>query len=296
MAMLEIPVVNAFVDGGRGGNPAGVVLGAERFGQAAKQRIAASVGLSETAFVSPSAVADFKLEFFTPTRQIAHCGHATVAAFSYLVQQGLLRAERSSKETIDGTREILIRGDQAFMEQRAPRYAALGTAEAPVSVGAVLESLALGADALIAGQAPVVVNTGVNCLVVPLRSEAAVLGLKPDMAAIERISEALDLVEYYVFSTETRVAGRAAGARMFAPRYGIPEEAATGMAAGPLACYLYDYLNLKQGTIVIEQGHLMAPPSPSELIAELLLAEGRIAGLIVGGRAVVSQTIEIEAP
>ncbi|HEY1015807.1 MAG TPA: PhzF family phenazine biosynthesis protein [Herpetosiphonaceae bacterium] len=296
MATLQIPVVNAFVDGGRGGNPAGVVLGAERFDQAAKQRIAASVGLSETAFVSPSEIADFKLEFFTPTRQIAHCGHATIATFSYLVQQGLLRAERSSKETIDGTREIIIRGDQAFMEQRAPRYAELGTPEAPVSVEAVLESLALGPDALLDGRAPVVVNTGVNCLVVPLRSEAAVLGLATDMAAIERISEELDLVEYYVFSTETRVAGRAAGARMFAPRYGIPEEAATGMAAGPLACYLYDRLGLKQEMIVIEQGHLMAPPSPSELIAELRLEDGLIAGLMVGGRAVVSQTVEIDWP
>jgi PhzF family phenazine biosynthesis protein len=281
------------VDGGAGGNPAGVVLNAERFDSAAKQRIAASAGLSETAFVSPSEVADFKLEFFTPTRQIAHCGHATIATFSYLVQQGMLKGAHSSKETIDGRREIIIRGDQAFMEQRAPQYTALDSAQAPVSAGAVLESLGIGGDALLGGLAPVVVSTGVNCLVVPLRSEAAVLGLAPDMAAIERISEELDLVEYYVFSPDTRVRGRDAGARMFAPRYGIPEEAATGMAAGPLACYLYDHLGVKKPVLIIEQGHLMAPASPSELIAELRLEDGRIAGLMVGGRAMVSKTIEI---
>ena len=44
--------------------------------------IAQKVGLSETAFFSKSTVTDFKLDFFTPTRQIAHCGHATIAAFS----------------------------------------------------------------------------------------------------------------------------------------------------------------------------------------------------------------------
>jgi len=104
MPDVAVQVVNAFVDNGRGGNPAGVVLNAERFSQAQKQAIAAKVGLSETAFVSPSRTADFKLEFFTPTRQIPHCGHATIATFSYLVQLGLLDGARSSKEMLDGNR------------------------------------------------------------------------------------------------------------------------------------------------------------------------------------------------
>jgi len=38
------------------------------------QRIAAAVGLSETAFASRSSEADVKLEFFTPTQQIAAGG------------------------------------------------------------------------------------------------------------------------------------------------------------------------------------------------------------------------------
>jgi predicted PhzF superfamily epimerase YddE/YHI9 len=80
------------------------------------------VGLSETAFVSKSNIADFKLYFFTLTRQIAHCGHATIATFSYLSQQGRIKEVFSSKENIEGKRENLIQGDLAFMEQEAPRF------------------------------------------------------------------------------------------------------------------------------------------------------------------------------
>lgn len=45
-----------------------------------------------------------------------------------------------------------------------------------------------------------------------------------------------------MFPREARLAGHDAGARMFAPRYCIPAEAATGMAAGSLTRYLYDCL------------------------------------------------------
>jgi predicted PhzF superfamily epimerase YddE/YHI9 len=118
------------------------------------QRIAAAVGLSETAFVSASETEAFRLDFFTPNSRIAHCGHATVATFSYL-------------------------------------------------------------------------------------------------ASLGRVAE-----------------GNAVSARMFAPRYGIDEESATGMAAAPLACLLHDRLRIAGDTIVIEQGMFMAPPSPSLLEAD----------------------------
>jgi PhzF family phenazine biosynthesis protein len=106
---VDVQVLHAFTEQEEGGNPAGLVLEAQRFSQTKKQIIAAQAGMSETAFLSPSKSADFKLEFFTPTRQIAHCGHATIATFVYLVQQGLVSGTHTSKETIDGRREIYLR-------------------------------------------------------------------------------------------------------------------------------------------------------------------------------------------
>lgn len=119
---IEVQIVNAFIDGETGGNPAGVVVDANALTAAQKLKVAQQVGLSETAFVSTSDVATIKLEFFTPTRQIAHCGHATIATFTLLRQLGVVGEGHLSKETIDGNRDILVDGEMAFMEQRAPKY------------------------------------------------------------------------------------------------------------------------------------------------------------------------------
>ena len=284
---VVIEVVSAFTDGNKGGNPAGVVLQSERFSQTQKQLIAAKAGFSETAFVSPSQSADFKVEFFTPTKQIPHCGHATIATFGYLFQTGQITSQSSSKETIDGNRAIFFMGERAFMEQRAPRYEAINADE-------VLSSLGITSDQLLDDQIPIIVNTGNNFALVPLRDEAAVRDVQPNFENIEQISAKHNLIGYYVFSAQTHVTGRDAGARMFAPLYGIQEESATGMAAGPLACYLYDCMNIHRDQFVIEQGLLMTPPSPSELIARLDLKDAKIEKVLVGGKSTLLRTLEVE--
>ncbi len=290
MPNINVKIVNAFTDAGSGGNPAGVVFPADHLTNEMKQQVAARVGVSETAFVSKSQSADFKLDFFTPNRQIAHCGHATIATFAYLAEQGQVKGPNSSKETIDGNRAIFLAGDMAFMEQLAPRYTAL---DAP-TVQQVLASIGARPTDLMPDRAPLIVNTGNSFLVIPLKDEQALRALQPDAAAISAISDRFDLIGYYPFTLQTQVAGRDAAARMFAPRYAIPEEAATGMAAGPLACFLYDQLNIKKPRFLLEQGRLMPNPSPSEITVDLTLEAGRITRLLAGGRARVMRSFDVE--
>ena len=287
---VEVSIVNAFVDESIGGNPAGVVLNAQQYSQAQKQRIAAVVGLSETAFVSPSTTAHFKLEFFTPTRQIAHCGHASIATFSYLRQTGSLPNDRTSKETIDGRREIIMEGEAAYMEQMAPHYMELPQAHQL----SALDSLGLTPSDLMAEALPYIVNTGNAFLVIALRNATLVKAVKPNRKLISAMSDTYDLIGYYIFSPQVEKAGRDAGARMFAPRYGIEEESATGMAAGPLACYLHDKLNHKKAHYLVEQGHFMSPPSPSVLVVRLQIERDSISSLMVGGKAAVSEVRSVE--
>ncbi|MBO6812146.1 MULTISPECIES: PhzF family phenazine biosynthesis protein [Marinobacter] len=288
---IEVPIVSAFVDGEAGGNPAGVVLNAERFSSEQKQKIAAAVGLSETAFVSPSKSADIKLEFFTPTQQIAHCGHATIATFSFLKQNGLLVRDRSSKETIDGLRSVNMESDSAYMEQTAPRFETLGEDD----LQATLQSLGLAADDLIEGAVPMLVNTGNSFVVIGIRDSKTIKGLKPDFVLIEKLSESLDLIGFYVFSLDGVGDGRDAGTRMFAPRYGILEESATGMAAGPLACYLREQLGMQKHEFTIEQGRWMATPSPSVINVRLTIGnDNGIENLFAGGRGSIKEVVHLD--
>jgi len=282
---IDVHVVNAFTDQGVGGNPAGVVVDADGLTTQDKLRVAAQVGLSETAFVSASNSAAFKLDFFTPTRQIAHCGHATIATFSYLRQVKRIEEGATSKETIDGNRDIFIDGNMAFMEQLSPTYV-----DVEDRMEIIFRSLGMTENDLMANRRPLIVNTGNGFLVVPFKNEEAVLQVNPDFEAIHKISEAYDLIGYYLFSETTRVSGRDAGARMFAPRYGIPEESATGMAAGPLACFLHDRLQLNKTELLIEQGHLMNPVSPSVITVKLDVHNRKIRTLMAGGAAKVTQS------
>ncbi|HAT31477.1 MAG TPA: PhzF family phenazine biosynthesis protein [Janthinobacterium sp.] len=287
---ISVTVVNAFVDGSEGGNPAGVVLHADSLSAQQKLALARKIGLSETAFVSRSERAAFKLEFFTPSCQIAHCGHATVAAFSLLRARGLIGDGPTSKETIDGLRAIEVEAGMVFMEQRAPRYAEL----APAALPQVLASLGVDAAALAADVAPCVVDTGNPFLLLALLDQAALLALRPDFAAIAAACEAADCVGYYVFSRDPGAPQSQAVARMFAPRYGIDEEAATGTAAGPLACLLHARAGQTRTLMRIEQGRLMAAPSPSILNVRLSLdAGGAIERLFVGGAARVGAAREM---
>jgi PhzF family phenazine biosynthesis protein len=277
---VEVQIINAFVDNEKGGNPAGVVLDADNFTNDQKLKIAKAVGLSETAF---------KLDFFTPKKQIAHCGHATIATFSYLSQLGLIENPNSSKETIDGKRDIVINGELAYMEQKAPFYKDVSDKRKMI-----LESLSLKESDLLPDAPVLLANTGNSFVIIPVLNTTVLQNIKPQFDLIDKISEELDLIGYYVFTYSENPA-RDVTTRMFAPRYGIEEEAGTGMAAGPLACYLYDKLDKKQSKFLIEQGNFMQNPSPSLINVDLVLENTKIIKLMAGGKgiSVSKKVIEI---
>ena len=99
--------VDAFTEVPFGGNSAAVVLlpPQTQLDDATRQQIAMEMNLSETAFLEPlndagepcaasiiplfRSASRFKLRWFTPTQEVALCGHATVASAAALIQ-GLL--------------------------------------------------------------------------------------------------------------------------------------------------------------------------------------------------------------
>jgi trans-2,3-dihydro-3-hydroxyanthranilate isomerase len=127
-----------------------------------------------------------------------------------------------------------------------------------------------------------VVSTGVPYLIVPLRSLAALRRARPDRAALRRaMADARDEQSVYAFTRETEDPAHAVHARMFSLHpLELPEDAATGSAAGPLGAYLARHAIHPPGRLVIEQGYEMGRPS-------LIHVEATPAGAIrVGGQTV----------
>ena len=87
-------------------------------------------------------------------------------------------------------------------------------------------------------------------------------------------------------------------ARMFAPGAGVPEDPATGSAAGPVAVYLALHgavpggVREGRGRFTIDQGIEMG--RPSELDVTVLLEGGRPSSVRVEGSAVLMMRGEID--
>ncbi|MEP3167201.1 MAG: hypothetical protein ABJO43_19200, partial [Marinobacter sp.] len=119
-------------------------------------------------------------------------------------QNGLLTSDVLSKETIDGCRSIKMKSESAYMEQKAPSYEHLTDDDHQL----VLQSLGISSADLIAGTRPTLVNTGNGFVVVGIRDAGVIQGLEPDFELIEKLSDALDLVGFYVFSFDGVENGR----------------------------------------------------------------------------------------
>ena len=85
---LRIVQVDAFADRPFTGNPAAVMPLEEWLPDEILQAIAEENNLSETAFTVPAQDdADYELRWFTPTVEIAFCGHATLASGHVLMRR-----------------------------------------------------------------------------------------------------------------------------------------------------------------------------------------------------------------
>src|SRR5213594_2127037 len=93
---LRVVHVDAFTDTPFRGNPAAVcVLPAPR-DERWMQDVAREMNLSETAFLHPENEG-YRLRWFTPTIEMALCGHATLASAHVLWEEGRLLADRQAR-------------------------------------------------------------------------------------------------------------------------------------------------------------------------------------------------------
>jgi trans-2,3-dihydro-3-hydroxyanthranilate isomerase len=130
-------------------------------------------------------------------------------------------------------------------------------------------------------------SNGPQHLFVELPDPAAVAHLRPDM---NRLAQLVDAGVSTFARTETGWK-----TRVFAPAHGVPEDAATGSAAGPLALHLCRHGRAAFGQeIQIEQGAEIG--RPSRLFARIHGDVHTVTAVEVGGSAVVLGRGEIQLP
>lgn len=286
---IKVFLVNSFAKTAEGGNAAGVVLDADGFKDDDMKKIAKILGHSETAFVSKSEVSDFKVRFFTPEEEVDLCGHATVATFHTLEEQGRIHPDKYTQETKVGVLQVEVKKDHTIMmSQNAPQFLEV------VDKEEIADSLNITLNEMVEGLPTQVVSTGLRDIMVPIKELETLNAIKPDLDKVAEVSRKYNTIGYHLFALET-LGEVHAHTRNLAPLYGIPEESATGTSNGALASYLFEYgeINRKEATyFVIEQGYSMK--KPSEIIVELETREKNIIGVKVGGKAISFTEVDVE--
>jgi trans-2,3-dihydro-3-hydroxyanthranilate isomerase len=285
--------VDAFTRQALGGNPAAIVFDADDLTDAQMQALAVEMNLSETAFVMQSAVADFKVRFFTTFDEIPLAGHPTIATFHALAEAGRIQGEgrvRVTQELKVGVlpveidmwdgqpqRVIMTQQPPAFLNihERAPWAAALG----------------ITVDDLLPDHPIQTVSTGTPQAMIPVRSLDVLRRVRADEKALLALHADGDWFSAHVFTPEALDPAHAAHARHFAPGDNVFEDPVTGSATGGMACYLYHYGLVDCSIFTVEQGHMMNRPGLVDV--ELEGTPDAITAIRIAGTAITVITGEL---
>jgi trans-2,3-dihydro-3-hydroxyanthranilate isomerase len=255
------------------GNQLAVVTDGRGIDEQSMQRIALELKLSETVFLLPAlGEADVRVRIFTPTVELPFAGHPILGSAAVVARA----LERSSVLIETGAGPVRV-----AVEPGAPRTVS-GRMSQPVPSW---EPFDRGPELLAAlglqrsGLPIEVYCNGPRHIYVELDSPEAVGGLRPDIEAVGRVGGEVGVSCF---------AGKDGSykSRMFAPGMGVPEDPATGSAAGPLAVHLARHGRIAFGSeIEISQGAEIG--RPSRLLALAVGSVERVEAVQVAGQALL---------
>ena len=212
MTDLRLVQVDAFADRPFQGNPAAVIpLQREWLPDDVMQAIAEENNLSETAFTIPtSGDADYELRWFTPTTEVALCGHATLTSGHVLIEGAEVRF-RTRKAGV-----LIVGRDGDALTLDLPV-----TLVKPAEDRRLMEVLGLHDAELFLS-----CEGAESTAIVLVKDEAAVRACGPDLSALREIDLMVIVTapgqEHDVVS------------RVFVPAWGVDEDPVTGSAHAAL--------------------------------------------------------------
>jgi trans-2,3-dihydro-3-hydroxyanthranilate isomerase len=295
--------LDVFTDHLFGGNQLAVVLDGRGLSSETMQAIAKEMNFSETTFVLPPdrPDTDVRMRIFTTGEELPIAGHPTIGSTFALARTGVLA--RGRDRFVFGLNvgpvpvDLTWKGDDlsfAWMTQPNPVFDEPMTDRTKAAA-----ALSLPAGAIAGTGLPVqVVSSGVPFLFVPLTTRSAVDNANVNRAALDDLLAAAGPSTgsgqaaphgVFLFSAERASDRATVYSRMFAPEIGVAEDPATGIASGPLGCYLVRHKVVppeRAGAMLSLQGAKMGRPSHVHISVEL--EKGEIARVRVGGESVLA--------
>jgi PhzF family phenazine biosynthesis protein len=231
---ITVTMVSSFLphngDPNTQGNPAGVCILETPLSDSAMQAIATNIGASETSFVVREARGDYSLRWFTPTTEIALCGHGTLAAAHVLWSEGLAHDAFPIRfQTQSGLLQAVANG----------RLIALDFPALPISPKASLKAPLENALGLAINDAILVGPENDPMWIAVVENVEQVRQHQPNIPAIAALQN------HGVILTAKGDKHYDIVSRYYAPGIGIPEDPVTGSIHCALAPYWAHVLGKK---------------------------------------------------
>lgn len=279
---LRYTLLDVFTNRPLTGNALAVFTGAGDLPTVTLQAIAREMNLAEVVFLYPAQDGgQARLRIFTPAKELPFAGHPTLGAAAVVGRA--LSVSPIVLETGGGPVTVALVKEGAevragFMQVPLPTSVTEWANPGPVLAALGLESAALP---------PTLYDLGPKHLVIGVDDVEVLRGLDPDMGALAQAhGEGIA-----VFARS----GSGLEARVFVPGLKVPEDAATGSAAGPIAAHAAAHGWIAYGQEVeIAQGE--AIQRPSQLLATAQGGPEGLTGLEVGGDVVIIGRGELRIP
>jgi trans-2,3-dihydro-3-hydroxyanthranilate isomerase len=256
------------------------------------QQCAREMNYAESTFILPAEQpgTGVRMRIFTPAVEMPIAGHPTIGSTFALAEAGIITPAAS--RVVFGLNagptpvDLEWEGSRlkfAWMTQQRPAF---GPEIADRQTAA--EAVGLGAADLDDDLPVQVVSCGVPFVFVPLKNREIVDRAVSDTAAFRRLGAVIQGdFSLFLFAVE-RSGPETAYSRMFGPGIGITEDPATGIASGPLGCYLLRHrvvTSTQAQRMVSLQGVAMG--RESRVYISIAGPGEEITGVKVGGEAVL---------
>ena len=247
--MHKTDTIWSFCSGDTGGNAAGVHLLTEVISASTMQQIAQEVGYSETVFIQIMDSRHIKMRYFTPVEEVDLCGHATIAAFYWLLQNNHINVGEYVLVTDKARLMVWVDVDKIFMEQPPVQITRISKSNLNLLLD-LSEAIDIETEIYAA-------STGITDLMLPFKTIAGLENFTPDFDFISQVCIKLGVQGIHAYSKSN---DKEYYVRNFAPLLGINEESATGTSN----CALSGLLDLTQNgshEFTFLQGMRMEEPS-----------------------------------
>ena len=220
----SIVQVDAFTSKPFAGNPAAVCVMDEPRDEHWMQNVAQEMNLSETAFLHPEKDG-YRLRWFTPTVEVALCGHATIASAHVLYETGKIARNQQARFH---TKSGLLTADEEVgwikldFPSKEPK-----PAEPPPHLDKALGNVKMK-----------YVGKNVFDYIVEVESEEVVRSMKPNFTLLELVEARGVMVTARADDSKFDFVSR-----FFAPAAGVLEDPVTGSAHCCLTPYWAAKLN-----------------------------------------------------